>query len=260
MKLAGRRPFLASTLGGLLFAGSQPLLGQQPAGARRGPRQPNRPEAIEGDEAGFEPIFNGKGLDGWEGNPTYWRAENGSIIGEITPDTVIKSNTFLVWRGGQPKDFEIKLDYRITPEGNSGLNYRSVVIPDPVTPSNKFAMRGYQCDFDGRRRYAGINYEEKGRAFLAERGQVTHVTGERKVVLASLGDSDELGALVTPDWNSVHVIARDNVLAHIINGRVMSVVIDDDATNRKAEGLIGVQVHVGPPMKIEYRNIRLKNW
>lgn len=75
-----------------------------------------------------------------------------------------------------------------------------------------------------------------------------------------MGDATELAKLVTDDWNSVHVMARGNMLTHIINGRVMSIVIDDDASNRPADGLIGVQVHVGPPMKVEYRDIRLKNW
>ena len=89
-----------------------------------------RPVAIEGDEAGFTPIFDGKTLDGWEGDSTYWRVENGSLVGEITPETVIRSNTFIVWRGGRPRDFELKLDYRITPKGNSGINYRSALVPD----------------------------------------------------------------------------------------------------------------------------------
>ena len=109
--------------------------------------------------------------------PKYWRVENGSLVGEITPETVVRSNTFIVWRGGRPRDFELKLDYRITAEGNSGINYRSEIIPDPVTPANQFAMRGYQCDLDGKKRYPGNNYEEKGRLFLAVRGQVSHVVG-----------------------------------------------------------------------------------
>jgi hypothetical protein len=88
------------------------------------------PRAIDRGRAGFQPIFDGKSLAGWEGNPMYWRAENGVLVGEITPATVIKSNTFIIWRGGSPRDFELKLDYRITPTGNSGINYRSVVVPD----------------------------------------------------------------------------------------------------------------------------------
>lgn len=225
------------------------------------PRQADRPTPVEGDESGFQAIFDGKTLNGWEGNPVYWRVENGAIVGEIKPETVVKSNTFIVWRGGRPKDFDLKLEYRITAEGNSGINYRSTMVPDPVTPDNKFAMRGYQLDIDGRKRYPGNNYEEKGRLFLALRGQVTRVVGGRPPVLVSTFSSpEELVTAVTDDWNTVHISARGNTLVHMINGRLMSMVIDDDTPNRPVDGLIGVQVHVGPPMKVEYRNIRLKNW
>jgi hypothetical protein len=166
-----------------------------------------------------------------------------------------------VWRGGRPGDFELKLDYRITAEGNSGVNYRSAIVPDTVTPENRFAMRGYQCDLDGRRMYPGNNYEEKGRLFLAVRGQVTHVVGGRPpVLLAGIADPNELAQVVTDDWNSIHLIIRGNMLTHMINGRLMTTVVDDDPRNRPSEGLIGMQVHVGGPMKVEYRNIRLKNW
>src|SRR5262249_24421163 len=144
------------------------------------PKQSDRPEPPSGEEPGFESMCDGKTLDGWEGNPAYWRVENGAIVGEIKPDTVIKTNTFIIWKGGWAKDFELKVDYRITSAGNSGINYRSVVIPDPVTPSNKFAMRGYQCDIDGANRYTGQNYEENGRLFLALRGQMTRVVGTQK--------------------------------------------------------------------------------
>lgn len=225
------------------------------------PKQSDRSLPLEGAEPGFESIFDGETLTGWEGNPTYWRVENGSLVGEITPETVLKSNTFIVWRGGKPKDFELKLEYRITPDGNSGINYRSVIVPDPVTKENAFAMRGYQCDIDGKSRYTGNNYEEKGRLFLGVRGQTTRVVGNRPpVILSTFGDSAALGKVATSDWNEVHIIARGNVLMHTVNRQLMSAVIDDDAPNRPAEGLIGVQVHVGPPMKVEYRNIRLKRW
>ena len=225
------------------------------------PKQSDRPEALTVDEPGFQPIFDGKTLAGWEGDPTYWRAENGALVGEITAANVIKSNTFIIWRGGRAADFELKLDYRITEAGNSGINYRSVVVPDPVTPDNKFAMRGYQFDLDGRKRYPGNNYEEKGRLFLAVRGQMTRVVGGRPpIVTSTFGDADALAQVATDDWNAVQIVARGNVLTHILNGRTMTVVVDDDAPNRPADGLIGVQVHVGPPMKVEYRNIRLKRW
>jgi hypothetical protein len=120
-------------------------------------------------------------------------------------------------------------------------------------------MRGYQFDIDGRRRYSGNNYEEKGRLFLAVRGQLTKIVGGRPPVLVStFAAADDLAKVVADGWNSVHIIARGATLTHILNGHLMCMVVDDDAANRRADGLIGVQVHVGPPMKVEYRNIRLK--
>jgi hypothetical protein len=121
-------------------------------------------------------------------------------------------------------------------------------------------MEGYQADIDGANKYTGQNYEEKGRTFLAMRGQVTRVV-ENKIpqIIGTLGGTNELLSIIkTNDWNEYHLIVCGNVMTHILNGRVMSVVIDEDAANRKFNGLLGVQVHVGPPMKIEYRNFRLK--
>jgi hypothetical protein len=247
----------------VLLAGTGALLAARQAAQAPAyvPRQSDRPAPVDGDEPGFTAIFDGRTLDGWEGDPKYWRVENGVLIGEITPATIVKSNTFVVWRGGRPRDFELKLDFRITTSGNSGINYRSASVPDPVTPENKFALRGYQFDIDGAKRYTGNNYEEKGRLFVGVRGQVTRIVGTRPpVVLSTIGDAAELGNVATDDWNGVHLIIRGNTLVHMLNGRLMSVTIDDDAANRPVDGLIGMQVHVGPPMKVEYRNIRLKNW
>ena len=116
-------------------------LAAAPLAAQYVPKQSDRPEPATGDEPGFRAIFDGKTLAGWEGDPKYWRVEDGTLVGEITPETIIKSNTFIVWKEGAPADFELKADYRITSGGNSGINYRSVVVPDMVTPTNKFAMR-----------------------------------------------------------------------------------------------------------------------
>ena len=259
-----RHLMLASALSAsfaLVVLGGAVPEARQAASGPYTPRQSDRPSALEGDEHGFQPIFDGKSLNGWEGDQKYWRVENGSLVGEITADTVLKSNTFIVWRGGRPRDFDLKLDYRITPQGNSGINYRSTVVPDTVTPSNRFAMRGYQFDLDGAKRYAGNNYEEKGRLFMAVRGQVTRIVGTRPpVITATFGDADSLATVATDDWNAAHITARGHTLTHSLNGRLMTIVVDDDGPNRPEDGLIGVQVHVGPPMKVEYRNVRLKNW
>ena len=208
------------------------------------------------DESGFVPIFDGKTLAGWEGDPQYWRVEDGALVGEVTPTNLLKVNSFIVWRGGEPKNFELKVEYRISAKGNSGINYRSEMVTN-----GPWTMKGYQADIDGRNQYTGQNYEERGRTFLALRGQVTReVEGQLPEILGTLGSTNELLSVIkTNDWNEYHLIVSGNVLTHILNGRVMSVVLDEDKPNRKFSGLLGVQVHVGPPMKIEYRNFRIKN-
>ncbi len=213
------------------------------------------PTAAPHDETGFESIFDGKTLTDWEGDPKYWRVENGTLVGEVTPETLLKQNSFIIWRGGTTRDFELKVEYRISSKGNSGVNYRSEEIA-----GQPYAMRGYQADIDGAQRYTGQNYEEKGRTFLALRGDISRVDTDGKArIIGSVGDKTALAATVkNEEWNEYHLIARGNVLTHLLNGHVMSVVIDDDPAHRKFDGLLGVQVHVGPPMKIEYRHFRLK--
>lgn len=213
------------------------------------------PLPIAENEKGFTAIFNGVSLEGWEGDPTYWRVEEGQIIGEVTPETILKRNSFLIWRGGAPGDFELKLEYKVSESGNSGINYRSEVVED--TP---FALKGYQCDIDGKGKWTGQNYEERGRKFLALRGQMTQQEkNTESTVYGSLGDKEALWEYIHKnDWNRVHLIIKGNTMVHIINGHVMSVVIDNDGENRKMQGILGVQVHVGPPMTIAYKNIRIK--
>ena len=219
--------------------------------------QPKFPLPITGDEGGFVSIFDGNSLSGWEGDSVYWRVENGTIVGEVTPETLLKRNSFLIWRGGTTGDFELKLEYKVSAEGNSGINYRSFEVTE--TP---FALKGYQCDIDGKGQWSGQNYEERGRTFLALRGQFTQIgTDGKPVEIASVGNKDELfGFIKKEDWNECHLVVRGNTLIHLINKHLMSVVTDNDAENRKCDGLLGVQVHVGPPMKIEYRNIRIKKF
>jgi hypothetical protein len=211
---------------------------------------------------GFTPMFNGKNLDGWVGDSKYWRVENGIVIGEVTPETILKRNTFLIWQGGHPANFELMVSYRISAKGNSGVNYRSVLID-----SLPYAMKGYQADIDGKDkynlgypRYSGQNYEERGRQFLALRGQKTIIGADSKPTVAdSLGSKDELLKSINYDgWNELHIIARGNHLQHYLNGKLMSDVTDNDEQNRRFDGQIGVQVHVGPPMKIEYKDMRIK--
>ena len=224
-------------------------------------------------KAGFVSIFDGKTLKGWDGDPTYWRVENGNLVGEITPATLLKTNSFIIWRGGEPGDFEFTGEFNITADGNSGINYRSDQLPDVP-----FALRGYQADIDGKIRYTGQNYEERKRTTLAYRGQKTMIpayTGAATpeavranvknnawgglTVTGSLGSSDSLKTFIkSEDWNTFHLVVKGNHLQHYINDVLMSDVTDNDTVNGKAKGLLGVQVHVGPPMKVQYRNLMLK--
>lgn len=228
---------------------------------------------IQQETDGFVQIFDGKTLTDWDGDPKYWSVENGNLTGRVTPETLLKSNTFIIWQGGQPDDFELKLEVRIAESGNSGINYRSEPI-DTVP----YALRGYQADIDGKNRYTGQNYEEKKRATLAYRGEKVNINTQpnadvkgslranvkkncwqSREVVGSLGQSDSLKTKIkSEDWNEIHLIIQGSRLQHYVNGILMSDVTDNDSINRKQKGYLGVQVHVGPPMKVEYRNIRLK--
>jgi hypothetical protein len=233
--------------------GGPPRQGGGPGGQGRGPGI----EALAMDDhAGFESIFDGKTLKGWDGDPQFWRAENETIIGESTAEKPVKLNTFLIWRGGQPKDFELKLEFKMS-STNSGVQYRSVELPEV----GKWVMKGYQADIDFNNQFTGQLYEERGRGFLAMRGQMTQIApGGKKRIIANLRTGDDLKALIKAnDWNQVHIIARGNVLTHIFNGHLMAQAVDDDPAGRAMSGLLGFQMHVGPPMKLELRNIWLKN-
>ncbi len=229
---------------------------QQPApptvNAGRGAARGSMVPPIE--ETGYQPIFDGKSLAGWDGDPKFWRVENGAIVGQTTTDKQPDQNTFLIWRGGSPANFELKLQYKLT-GFNSGIQIRSIELPDI-----KFAMKGYQADMDGMQQYTGQIYEERGRGFLAMRGQFSYIgEGKKAAVVGSVGDSEELKNLIKgDDWNDLHLIARGNTIIQLLNGRITSMVVDDDTAGRKLDGLIGIQCHLGPPMKIEARNIRLK--
>jgi hypothetical protein len=206
------------------------------------------------DESGFQTIFDGKSLAGWDGDPQFWKVENGAIVGQTAADKQPKQNTFLIWRGGTPGDFELRLQFKLT-GFNSGIQFRSIELPDI-----KWAMKGYQADMDGEQKYTGQIYEERGRGFVAMRGQITYIpNGKKPGVVGSLGDENELkGVIKGEDWNDLDILARGNTMVQAINGRVTSMLIDDDTANRRMDGLLGIQIHLGPPMKIEARKIRIK--
>jgi hypothetical protein len=222
--------------------------------------QNTRPAPLKVDDhVGFESLFDGATLKGWEGDPAFWRVENGAIVGQTTASKPLKQNTFLIWRGGEPADFELKVSFRIDAT-NSGVQFRSSQLP-PGGDIGQWVMKGYQADIDFANDYTGQIYEERGRGFLALRGQAVHVPagGGPKVVGNLQQSANELKAIIrTNDWNQLHLIARGAMIIQILNGAVTSIVVDDDAANRALSGLVGLQLHAGAPMKAEFRDIWLK--
>ena len=214
------------------------------------------PELVPDDMVGFIPIFDGKTLSGWDGDTTFWRAENEAIIGQSTLEKVVELNNFLIYRGGTVRDFELKLEFRLDGE-NSGIQYRSTELPDV----GKWVLEGYQADIDFRLFYAGNVHAERGRSVvLSRRGNVTRiVNGPLFKLVAKIGDPMILrGVFNVSGWNSYHIIARGPILIQIVNGQLISLAIDEDTEHKATEGLIGFQMHVGGPFKVEYRNIYLK--
>lgn len=200
----------------------------------------------------FVPIFTGTSLDGWEGKPEFWRVEDGVIVGETTAEQPTKGNTFLIWRQGLVDDFELVLKYRLR-NHNSGVQYRSKDL-------GGFVVGGYQADIhEGQ--YTGILYDEKGsRGIVTQRGQrVTVGPDGAKKPGEPIGDAAALLKKVKPgDWNEMRIVARGNVLQHFINDELMSETIDDQPDKRSFQGVLALQLHAGPPMKVEFKDIRLR--
>ncbi|MFN6301909.1 MAG: DUF1080 domain-containing protein [Planctomycetota bacterium] len=198
-------------------------------------------------------LFDGKTLQGWSGLSANWSVQDGAITGENKADAPVAQNTFLVYE--KPvKDFELTLEFKIV-GGNSGIQYRSKVFD-----KDKFVVGGYQADIDSNKRYMGINYEERGRGIMAERGEIVSIDAQgKKSRVGSAGDADALLSQVKwEDWNRYKIVAKGNVLQHYINDQLMSEVQDSESAKSAAEGVLALQLHAGPPMKVQFKNIMLK--
>lgn len=212
-------------------------------------------------------IFNGKDLTGWEGNPELWSVQDGAITGTTkgaTPEdkkSTLKHNTFLVWKAGTVGDFELTFKYRIV-AGNSGVQYRSKEL---AKGEHGPIVSGYQADFEAGKTYSGILYEEKGRGILAKRGEKTTIKpgpdGKKPVVevTGSVGNSDEIQASIkAEDWNEYKIVAKGNHLQHFINGKQTIDVTDEDSANAAKTGILALQIHAGPPMVVQFKDLLLK--
>lgn len=201
--------------------------------------------------AGFRTIFNGRDLTGWEGGSQWWSVKDGCLTG--VTDGTLRYNRFIIWRGGTLKNFELRVEVKATPGGNSGINYRSQHRPE----LGDWVVTGYQCDVVANRAdYNGMLYEERGRRILAHTGEKVVIDREGQPWVVEKLPVKEFPA---GQWHNYRILVRGNHHQHWIDEQPTVDVIDLDEKNRALEGVLAVQVHVGPAMEIQYRNIYLQD-
>lgn len=199
-----------------------------------------------------ESLFDGKSLDGWKGKEAFWSVRDGAITGQTTPENPTRGNTFLIWEGEELVDFELHLKFRIQ-GGNSGIQYRSKHL-------GNFVVGGYQADFDGANGWTGTLYEEKGRGVLARRGNQVEITadGQKKTVGKTAPEKEIVAAVQAGEWNDYVIIARGNHLIHKVNGLTTIDVVDHQSEKAAEKGILALQLHAGPPMTVQFKDILLK--
>jgi 3-keto-disaccharide hydrolase len=211
-------------------------------------------------EPGFQGLFNGRDLTGWDGNPKLWSVKDGVITGQTTVENPAKGNTFLIWTNGTPGDFELRCSFKLVPGdakgfANSGVQYRSRIF-DPAN----WVVGGYQADMEAGPNYTGILYEERLRGIMALRGEkVVWTKEDKKEVVGSVGKAADIEAsLKKGDWNDYVIIAKGNHLQQFVNGKQTIDVTDECEAKRAMSGLIALQLHAGAPMMAQFKNIRIK--
>ncbi len=209
---------------------------------------------------GFKSIFNGHDLTGWEGDPRLWSVKDGAITGQTTTENPAKGNTFLIWTNGTVGDFELRCSFKLVPGddkgfANSGIQYRSKV----VDPAN-WVVGGYQADMEAGPNYTGILYEERFRGIMALRGEkVLYDAKGQKHVLGTVGRAADIEAsLRKGDWNEYVIIAQGDHLQQFVNGKQTVDVTDQDESKRAMTGVLALQLHAGPPMMVQFKDLRLK--
>ncbi len=211
------------------------------------------------EPSGMVQLFNGTDLSGWDGDLRLWSIQDGVVRGETTKENPAKGNTFLIWKGGTLGDFELRLSFRID-HGNSGIQYRAKHLPFNETDENKWVVSGYQAEVENTPGKVGFLYHEKGRGYLCNVGEKV-VIGEdgKPQVVGSLGDKAAIGSTYKKsDWNDYVIIAKGNHIVHYLNGLQTVDVTDNDPKGSAASGILALQIHAGPPMVVEFKDVRLK--
>lgn len=215
------------------------------------------------EPVGMKKLFNEKDLAGWDGDPRLWSVKEGVIHGETTVENPANGNTFIIWKDGTTKNFDLRLSFRCNATNNSGIQYRSKHITDG-TVRNKWVVRGYQHEIRNEQALpdvAGFIYDEggkRGRICLVGEQALWGADG-KKTVQATLIDEPEFKKLFhLDDWNDVVIIAQGNHIQHYLNNRLILDFTDDDPQLALRDGILALQLHGGKPMWAEFKDIRLK--
>ena len=196
-------------------------------------------------------LFNGTDLTGWDGAPGWWRVEDGALTSESTAEKPCKQCNYLVWNGGKPADFELTADFKLSAAANSGIQIRSETRPNWDT-------FGYQADMTGDGKLAGFVYHHK-RGLIAGRGEKVVIAADGKKDVQKLGDPEELlKSFKKEDWNTYRIVCRGPEITLYVNGTLMCQFTDNDVKMAAPNGIIALQMHPGPPMKVQFKNIVLK--
>lgn len=211
------------------------------------------------EAADLQPIFNGQDLTGWDGDTRMWSVTDGVIRGETTPQIVANGNTFLIWTGGKTGDFELRLSYRCNDTNNSGIQYRSSRVTEGVR--NDWVLKGYQHELRNEIKFpniAGFIYDERGsRGRICLVGEKAVWDADGKRVEGQLIDEAGFQELFRlNDWNDVVIIATGNHIRHYLNGKLILDFTDNDPERKLLDGHLGLQLHAGKPMWVEFKNIR----
>ncbi|MHC4200464.1 MAG: 3-keto-disaccharide hydrolase [Planctomycetota bacterium] len=213
-------------------------------------------------ESGMKPIFNGKDLTGWDGDPRLWSVKDGAIHGETTREAAARGNTFLIWKAGRTKDFELRLSFRCNATNNSGIQYRSKHITKKAR--NKWVVRGYQHEIRNQNKLpsvSGFIYGEgvgRGRMALVGDKTVWGKDGKKKIV-GKLFDAAEYKKIFKlNEWNEVVIIAKGAHMQHFTNGRLVMDCVDEHPKLALSDGILAFQLHAGRPMWAEFKDIRFK--
>ncbi len=193
---------------------------------------PEKPPAMQKLPKGFKRLFDGKTLKGWKGREGLWKVDRGAIVGQSTADAKLKHNDFL-YTEKEYGDFELRLKYRLI-NHNSGVQIRSKVHKD-------YRVTGYQADI-AEKRFTGILYEEGGRGILAD-----------------VKDQKKIAKLVKKgDWNDYRILCQGKLIQFWINDQPTITYTEKKAT-AATKGVIAFQLHQGPPMKVYFKDIIIKD-